>query len=55
MPVAIGLRLLDRISGPDSALTLVKDADHRFSTPACLRRIEQAIEAVAPVPAGSPC
>ncbi|MFW2587706.1 alpha/beta hydrolase [Sagittula sp. SSi028] len=41
------LALLDHIEGPDVTLTLVKGADHRFSTPACLTMIEDAITAVA--------
>ncbi|MEP2639798.1 alpha/beta hydrolase [Roseobacter sp.] len=37
------LRLLDHATCPDMQLTLVKDADHRFSDDACLRLIEQAV------------
>lgn len=40
---AVALRLLDHASGPDIHLTLVKDADHRFSTPDCLAMIATAI------------
>jgi pimeloyl-ACP methyl ester carboxylesterase len=40
------LRLLDHAEGPDITLTLVKGADHRFSTPECLRLIEAAVEDV---------
>jgi pimeloyl-ACP methyl ester carboxylesterase len=40
---AVALRLLEHASGPDIRLTLVKDADHRFSTPACLALIEASI------------
>jgi pimeloyl-ACP methyl ester carboxylesterase len=36
----VALRLLDHATGPDIRLTLVKDADHRFSTPECLALIE---------------
>ena len=39
----MALRLLDHASSPDMRLTLVKDADHRFSDPACLALIERAI------------
>ena len=39
VPVPVALRLLDHLSGPDIRLTLVKGADHRFSTPDCLRLI----------------
>lgn len=37
------LRLLDHATGPDMRLTLVKDADHRFSDETCLDLIETAI------------
>ena len=37
------LRLLDHIEGPDTRLTLVRHADHRFSAPQNLRHIEDAI------------
>jgi pimeloyl-ACP methyl ester carboxylesterase len=40
VPVAVAQRLFDHASGPDIRLTLVKGADHRFSTPACLALIE---------------
>lgn len=33
VPPAVALRLLDHAQGPDMQLTLVKGADHRFSTP----------------------
>lgn len=45
--IDVALRLLDRAAGSDISLTLVKDADHRFSTPDCLRRIESAIAEVS--------
>lgn len=38
------LRLLDHADCPDMRLTLVKDADHRFSDGPCLELIETAIE-----------
>lgn len=41
---SVALRLLDHTSGEDIRLTLVKDADHRFSTPECLSLIQQTIE-----------
>ena len=44
VPVTTALQLLDHASGPDIRLTLVKDADHRFSTPACLAMITTAVE-----------
>lgn len=37
------LRLLDHADCPDMRLTLVKDADHRFSDETCLGLIEHAI------------
>jgi pimeloyl-ACP methyl ester carboxylesterase len=41
--MAVALRLLDHVTGPDIRLTLVKGADHRFSDPACLDLIAAAI------------
>ena len=46
VPMAWALRLLDHASGDDIRLTLVKGADHRFSTPECLAMIAGAIEDV---------
>lgn len=46
-PVPVALRLLDHATGPDIRLTLVKDTDHRFSTPQCLDLIHQAIMEVS--------
>lgn len=46
VPPAVALRLLDHATGPDIRLTLVKGADHRFSTPECLALIEAAIAEV---------
>jgi pimeloyl-ACP methyl ester carboxylesterase len=42
------MRLLDHASGPDIRLTLVKDADHRFSDEACLEMIRAAVQEVSP-------
>jgi pimeloyl-ACP methyl ester carboxylesterase len=36
VPPCVALRLLDHAQSPDLRLTLVKGADHRFSTPECL-------------------
>jgi pimeloyl-ACP methyl ester carboxylesterase len=36
VPPAVALRLMDHATCDDLHLTLVKGADHRFSTPACL-------------------
>ena len=44
--LSVALRLIDHTDGPDIRLTLVKDADHRFSTPECLALIEQSVEDV---------
>jgi pimeloyl-ACP methyl ester carboxylesterase len=46
VPVSVALRLLDHATGPDIQLTVVKGADHRFSTEACLAMIAAAILAV---------
>lgn len=46
VPVAKAMRLLDHVTGPDIRLTLVKGADHRFSTPDCLRLIEANVKKV---------
>lgn len=43
---AVALRLLDHLDGGDVRLTLVKGADHRFSTPDCLALIEASVEDV---------
>lgn len=43
VPVDWAMRLLDHAAGSDMRLTLVKGADHRFSTPECLRLIGQAV------------
>ena len=50
VPVDWALRLLSHAQGPDVRLTIVKGADHRFSTPDCLRLIAATIEAVARPP-----
>lgn len=44
--VQVALRLLEHATGPDLRLTLVKGADHRFSSPECLRLIEAAVTEV---------
>lgn len=46
VPPGVALRLLDHAICPDMQLTLVKGADHRFSTPACLAMIAAAVEDV---------
>jgi pimeloyl-ACP methyl ester carboxylesterase len=44
VPPARALALFDHATGPDIRLTLVKDADHRFSTLPCLAMITSAVE-----------
>ena len=44
--VSVAHRLLDHAVGPDMRLTLVKDADHRFSDPDCLALIAHSVEDV---------
>jgi pimeloyl-ACP methyl ester carboxylesterase len=44
VPPAVALGLLDHLDSPDLRLTLVKGADHRFSTPACLGLITETLE-----------
>lgn len=46
VPVSLALRLLEHAGGPDLRLTLVKGADHRFSSPDCLALIGAAVEEV---------
>ena len=43
---SVALRLLDHIDCPDARLTLVKDADHRFSGPRELALIGKALHGV---------
>jgi len=42
--VDTAFRLLEHAEGQDMTLLLAKDADHRFSTPACLKMITDAVE-----------
>jgi len=44
VPPSVAISLFHHISSPDLRLTLVKDADHRFSSPACLAMITEAVE-----------
>lgn len=46
VPPSVALRLLDHAQGEDIRLTLVKGADHRFSTPDCLALIEASIAGI---------
>lgn len=43
VPPSVALTLQDHITGSDVRLTLVKGADHRFSTPQCLALITDTI------------
>ncbi len=47
VPVSVALRLLEHAEGPDIRLTLVKGADHRFSSPDCLTLIETALAEIS--------
>lgn len=47
VPPSVALRLFDHAKGPDIRLTLVQGADHRFSTPACLRLIEASLAEIS--------
>ncbi len=46
VPPAVAQRLFDHVTCPDLRLTLVKGADHRFSSPDCLEMIVAAVEEV---------
>jgi pimeloyl-ACP methyl ester carboxylesterase len=46
VPPSVALRLMDHATGDDLRLTLVKGADHRFSTDACLALIAQTVVAL---------
>lgn len=43
VPMAVALRLLDHLESPDARLTIVKDADHRFSEPGNLSLIGKTL------------
>jgi pimeloyl-ACP methyl ester carboxylesterase len=43
VPPEVAQRLFDHVTGDDIRLTLVKGADHRFSTPACLAMVTGAV------------
>lgn len=43
VPPAVALRLMDHAQSPDLRLTLVKGADHRFSSADCLALIGKAV------------
>ncbi len=50
---AVALRLLDHIDADDVQLTLVKGADHRFSSPDCLALIGDSIQQVLSIAEGA--
>jgi pimeloyl-ACP methyl ester carboxylesterase len=54
VPPATAQHLFDHITSPDLRLTLVRDADHRFSSPACLDLMRQTVEDVLAVSAPAP-
>lgn len=43
VPPSVAIALLNHVQGPDIQLSLVKGADHRFSTPDCLEMITAAV------------
>lgn len=47
VPPSVALHLMEHADSPDLRLILVKGADHRFSTPACLSLIVDAVEGVS--------
>jgi pimeloyl-ACP methyl ester carboxylesterase len=49
VPSEVALRLMDHAESPDLRLTLVKGADHRFSTPACLDLVTAAVEEISAI------
>ncbi len=44
VPVSVALRIIEHARCDDLRLTLVKGADHRFSSPACLDLMTQTLE-----------
>ncbi len=48
VPVAVALSLAEHARAEDLRLVLVKGADHRFSSPECLRLIVDSIEGIVP-------
>lgn len=48
VPPSVALRLLDHVTCSDARLTLVKGADHRFSTPDCLDLITRSVSELLP-------
>ena len=48
VPWRLSLLLAERLTGRDVAVTLVKDGDHRLSTPADLALLAQTLDALVP-------
>ena len=46
VPVSVALRLFDHATASDMRLVLTKGADHRFSSPECLKMISSAVDEV---------
>jgi pimeloyl-ACP methyl ester carboxylesterase len=46
VPPAVAVRLLDHLESPDARLTLVKDADHRFSGPRELALLADTLDEI---------
>ena len=44
--VSVALKIINHIEGPDIRMTLVKDVDHRFSSPSNLNLITKTIHSV---------
>ncbi|MCJ8138922.1 alpha/beta hydrolase [Falsirhodobacter halotolerans] len=47
VPVSVAMRLIQHIDGPDKQMMVIGGADHRFSTPECLREIRRVVAEVA--------
>ncbi|MEL6208933.1 MAG: alpha/beta fold hydrolase, partial [Pseudomonadota bacterium] len=54
VPVSVATTLLDHANAPDMRLTLVKDGDHRLSTPANLALLVATVEEVLTVVSAVP-
>lgn len=51
VPPLVALTLFDKLSCPDLNLTLVKNADHRFSSPNCLQLLTDTLDQLLRAPA----
>ncbi|MEM7507878.1 MAG: alpha/beta hydrolase [Pseudomonadota bacterium] len=52
--VSVALRLIEHLDSPDARLTLVKDADHRFSEPRELALIGKTLHGITRAAMGQP-